>query len=90
MSEPNQDNLIARLQPDLIYRFNQTFLTAWKQGDIRKIDQDNKADEDDKNAIPFTLSYFNSHTRTFNWVSIGEELWDRKSDEWKEKENNHC
>ena len=80
MNNSDQNVLMACLQPDLIYRFNQTFLTAWRQGDIGNVEGE---------EIPFTLSYFNSQTRTFNWISIGEKLWDRNSEEWsKEEEEN--
>ena len=80
MSKSDQKNLtrghiptglMDYLDPDLIYRFNQMFISAWKQGDIGYINN--------KKTAFFTLSYFNSHTRTFNWVSIGVDIWDPQS-----------
>ena len=67
------DGLLDHLHPDLIYRFNQMFIPAWKQGGIGYIDA--------KKTAFFTLSYFNSHTRTFNWVSIGIDIWAPRSDD---------
>ena len=68
------DDLMEYLYADLIYRFNQMFIQAWKQGNIGYIDG--------KKTAFFTLSYFNSHTRTFNWISVAGELWDHTYEEW--------
>lgn len=78
-SQPNPvpDGLMEYLAPDLIYRFNQTFIAAWKQAAIGYLNEE-------KIAF-FTLSYYNSYTRTFNWVSIAAELWrpyDERCTEW--------
>ena len=72
---PMPDGLMEYLYPDLIYRFNQMFISAWKQNNIGRF-----PDIDGETAF-FTLSYFNSYTRAFNWVSIGRKLWDPNSSE---------
>ncbi len=82
----SENALMAHLEPDLIYRFNQMFIEAWRRDDIGRIHEDEGTSTKNKTAL-FTLSYFNSYTRTFNWVSVGENLWDCKSEEWDEEKN---
>ena len=87
MSKSDQNALMAHLESDLIYRFNQMFIEAWRRDNIGRIHEETSTEN--KTAF-FNLSYFNSYTRTFNWVSVGENLWDCESEEWNRKKSENA
>lgn len=64
-------DLMDHLYPEIIYRFNQSLLSCWKEQELGYINGVKTA--------YFTCSFFSSHTRTFHWVSVGPGLWNPAS-----------
>ena len=62
--------LMDHLNPEVIYRLNQSFISHWKDYSIGDISDKRKK------KVHFTLSVFSSHTRTFHWISVSKGLWD--------------